>query len=217
MEKLTSTVSEAYNEELKKVPSLEKIKDAVMNLNENSARGPNGMTGSFYQDAWDIFAQYCLPFIAILLRGPVLMSHSSRSFNPEILCAESVDEQDEVDNAAPEGFPFKIEHHPGQQTITLTREYQGESIVVEVHMPDLISGSEDENDGNAEDDRESGNQSQIPLIIRVSRKNGLSLEFSLTTYADEILIESLSIKDPKVAEDQIAYEGPDFSWVLKFD
>ncbi|KAF3677122.1 putative CASP-like protein [Capsicum annuum] len=135
----------------------------------------------------------------------------------EILCAESVNEQDEVDKAAPEGFPFKIEHHPGQQTITLTREYQGESIVVEVHMPDLISGSEDENDGNAEDDRESGNQSQIPLVIRVSRKNGLSLEFSLTAYDDEILIESLSIKDPKVAEDHIAYEGPDFSRICFFN
>ncbi|KAM3218669.1 hypothetical protein P3L10_023200 [Capsicum annuum] len=94
----------------------------------------------------------------------------------EILCAESTDGQDEVEEAAPEDFPFKIEDHPEQQTITLTREYQGESIDVEVHMPDLVTGGEDENDGNAEDDRESGNQSQIPLVVRVSKKNGLSLK-----------------------------------------
>lgn len=111
---------------------------------------------------------------------------------------------------APEGFPFKIEDHPGQQTVTLTREYQGESIDVEVHMPDLVTGDEDEND-NDDDDRERANQSQIPLVVRVSKKNGPSLEFGCTAFADEIAIETLSIKDPNASEDQIAYEGPDFS------
>ncbi|MCD9638323.1 hypothetical protein HAX54_022212 [Datura stramonium] len=111
---------------------------------------------------------------------------------------------------APEGFPFKIEDHPGQHTITLTREYQGESIDVEVHMPDLLTGDEDENDNDAED-HERANQSQIPLVVKVSKKNGPALEFGLTAFADEIAIDSLLIKDPNAAEDQIAYEGPDFS------
>ncbi|PHU28003.1 hypothetical protein BC332_00096 [Capsicum chinense] len=127
----------------------------------------------------------------------------------EILCAESVDEHDNQE--VPEGFPFKIEDHPGQETITLTREYQGESIDVEVHMPDLVTGNEDEMENIPRDDSERANQSQIPLVVRVSKKNGLCLEFGLTAFADEIAIDSLSIKDPKVAEDQIAYEGPDFS------
>ncbi|OIT33426.1 PREDICTED: uncharacterized protein At2g39795, mitochondrial-like [Nicotiana attenuata] len=127
----------------------------------------------------------------------------------EILCAEESDEHDEVEEA-PEGFPFKIEDHLGQQTVTLTREYQGESIDVEVHMPDLVTGDEDEND-NDDDDRERANQSQIPLVVRVSKKNGPSLEFGCTAFADEIAIDTLSIKDPNASEDQIAYEGPDFS------
>ncbi|XP_004235048.1 uncharacterized protein At2g39795, mitochondrial [Solanum lycopersicum] len=128
----------------------------------------------------------------------------------EIQCAEESDEQDEVEEA-PEGFPFKIEDHPGQQTITLTREYQGESINVEVHMPDLVTGDEDENDNGGEDDDEGSNQSNIPLVVRVSKRNGPALEFGITAFADEIAIDTLSIKDPNVAEDQIAYEGPDFT------
>lgn len=40
----------------------------------------------------------------------------------EILSAKAYDEQHEVVVEAPEGFPFKIEDNPGQQTITLTRE-----------------------------------------------------------------------------------------------
>ncbi|KAL3373338.1 hypothetical protein AABB24_005368 [Solanum stoloniferum] len=129
----------------------------------------------------------------------------------EIQCVEESDVQDEVDEA-PEGFPFEIEDHPGQQTITLTREYQGESINVEVHMPDLVTGDEDENDNDRDHpDNEGANQSQIPLVVRVSKKNGPSLEFGITSFADEIAIDTLSIKDPNVAEDQIAYEGPDFT------
>ncbi|CAN4089162.1 unnamed protein product [Withania somnifera] len=125
----------------------------------------------------------------------------------EIQCADELDEVEE----APVGFPFKIEDYPGQQTITLTREYQGETIDVEVHMPDLVTGDEDEDGNDADNDGESGTQSQIPLVVRVSKKNGPSLEFGLTACPDEIAIDSLSIKDPTVPEDQIAYEGPDFS------
>ncbi|KAK4343611.1 hypothetical protein RND71_036705 [Anisodus tanguticus] len=127
----------------------------------------------------------------------------------EILCAEESDEQDEAEEV-PEGFPFRIEDNPGQQTVRLTRGYQGESIDVEVHMPDLVTGDEDENDNDA-DGSERANQSQIPLVVRVSKNNGPSLEFGLTAFADEIAIDTLAIKDANVAEDQIAYEGPDFS------
>ncbi|KAG6418580.1 hypothetical protein SASPL_120784 [Salvia splendens] len=133
-----------------------------------------------------------------------------RVIKSEIQCAIDTQEEDEVE--VPEGFPFKIEDHPGQQTITLLRDYNGESISVEVHMPD-ISGEEDENekddDGDAQDD-EQGSQSCIPLVVRVSKQNGPSLEFTCTAYADEIAIDSLSIKDPNTSEEQVAYEGPDF-------
>ncbi|KAL2539926.1 Uncharacterized protein Adt_00904 [Abeliophyllum distichum] len=132
-----------------------------------------------------------------------------RVIESEIQCAQESEDSDEVVEV-PQGFPFKIEDHPGQQTITLTREYQGETINVEVHMPDLVTGEENDDD-NDNDDEEKGSQSSIPLVVRVSKKNGPCLEFGCTAYPDEIAIDSLSVKDPEISEDQIAYEGPDFS------
>ncbi|KAK4403312.1 putative protein, mitochondrial [Sesamum angolense] len=100
-----------------------------------------------------------------------------------------------------------------EQTITLTREYQGETITVEVHMPDLVTGEENDHDDDDDDDEqeERGNQSSIPLVVRVSKKSGPSLEFGCTAYPDEVAIDSLAVKDPNNSEDQIAYEGPDFA------
>lgn len=77
-------------------------------------------------------------------------------------------------------------------------------------MPDLITGEDDEgNDSDAEDEKAS--QSHIPLVVRVTKASGPVLEFGVTAYPDEIAIDSLSVKNPAVSEDQIAYEGPDFS------
>ncbi|KAG9141552.1 hypothetical protein Leryth_019053 [Lithospermum erythrorhizon] len=41
-------------------------------------------------------------------------------------------------------------------------------------MPDL-TGEENENDDD--DDSETGNQSQLPMVVRVSKRNGPCLEF----------------------------------------
>ncbi|XP_022890147.1 uncharacterized protein At2g39795, mitochondrial-like [Olea europaea var. sylvestris] len=132
-----------------------------------------------------------------------------RVIESEIQCAQESEDNDEVVEV-PKGFPFAIEDHPGQQTITLTREYQGETISVEVHMPDLVTGEENDDD-NDNNDEERGPQSSIPLVVRVSKKNGPCLEFGCTAYPDEIAIDSLSVKGPDSSEDQIAYEGPDFT------
>nr|GLL20888.1 uncharacterized protein At2g39795, mitochondrial-like [Ipomoea trifida] len=128
----------------------------------------------------------------------------------EIGCAVETEGIDKVEDV-PAGFPFKIEDNPGYQTITLTREYQGETICVEVHMPDLVTGEENQEVASGDEDNEQGSESQIPLVVRVSKKNGPALEFGCTAYPDEISIDSLSIRDPNSAEDQIAYEGPDFT------
>ncbi|KAI5670598.1 hypothetical protein M9H77_10962 [Catharanthus roseus] len=127
-----------------------------------------------------------------------------RVLESEIDCA-SEDASHEVD--VPGNFPFKIQDNPGLQTVTLTREYQGETISVEVHMSSLITGEENDEDGNEED---NGSPSQLPLVVRVSKKDGPVLEFDCTAYPDEISIESLSVKDPDSSEDEIAYEGPNF-------
>ncbi|MED6174308.1 hypothetical protein PIB30_067897 [Stylosanthes scabra] len=129
-----------------------------------------------------------------------------RVIESEITCAQDTDNHtvDEV----PSNFPFKILDQHGQQTIILERTYQGEEIKVEVHMPDLVTG--EENDDDRDDESERASQSSIPLSVSVSKKDGPYLEFSCVAYPDEIVIDSLSVKNPELSEDQIAYEGPDF-------
>ncbi|XP_061343559.1 uncharacterized protein At2g39795, mitochondrial-like [Gastrolobium bilobum] len=133
-----------------------------------------------------------------------------RVIESEIDCAQETDDHGAVEEV-PSNFPFKIVDSAGQQTIILERTYQGEEIKVEVHMPDLVTGEEND-DGNDDDDNESerASQSSIPLSVSVSKKGGPFLEFSCVAYPDEIVIDTLSVKNPDLAEDQIPYEGPDF-------
>ncbi|KAJ8629868.1 hypothetical protein MRB53_023191 [Persea americana] len=42
----------------------------------------------------------------------------------------------------PDEFPFQIQDNPGEQTISLIRQYNGETIKVEVHMPHLVTGDD---------------------------------------------------------------------------
>lgn len=78
-------------------------------------------------------------------------------------------------------------------------------------MPDLVTGDEHGNeDDDKDDESERATQSSIPLSVSVSKKGGPSLEFSCVAYPDEIVIDSLSVKNPDVSDDQIPYEGPDF-------
>ncbi|KAD4586031.1 hypothetical protein R6Q59_035589 [Mikania micrantha] len=128
-----------------------------------------------------------------------------RVIESEIQCSEeSFEEGEDI----PEGFPFKLDDTLGQQTVSLTREYQGETIHVEVEPSSLTTGQEDEDDDDADDNSEKDNQSSLPMVVRVSKTGGPSLEFGVTAYPDEIVIDSLSVKDPEMAEDQLPYEGP---------
>ncbi|KAL6126671.1 hypothetical protein ACLB2K_074717 [Fragaria x ananassa] len=132
-----------------------------------------------------------------------------RVIDAEIQCAEETDEQ-EIEEV-PSGFPFKVEDVPGFQTVKLTRTYQDEEIEVEVHMPDLVTGDGEDDDVD-DDGNEHASQSSIPLVVTVSKGSGAPvLEFRCNAYPDEIAIESLLVKNPDTAEDQIAYEGPDFN------
>ncbi|CAA0836780.1 Mitochondrial glycoprotein family protein [Striga hermonthica] len=110
-------------------------------------------------------------------------------------------EQAHQPEETPEDFPFEIEDCLRQGTIILRREFVGDKITVEVHPPELK---------NAEDDESYNDVPRIPLIVRISHKNGPVLEFGCTAYTDEILIERLAFKHPEISEDQVAYEGPTF-------
>ncbi|WJX92379.1 hypothetical protein P8452_74028 [Trifolium repens] len=84
----------------------------------------------------------------------------------------------------PDGFPFEIEDNPGERTIQLTRKY------------------EDDNEKN-------DSESSIPLVVNVFKGNGVCV--AVTAFSDEVSIDSLSIKKPNESEDELVYEGPEFT------
>ncbi|KAK9141406.1 hypothetical protein Scep_011087 [Stephania cephalantha] len=92
----------------------------------------------------------------------------------------------------------------------VTRKYQDEVIKVEVHMTSLVTGNHEGGGDDDEEDSSKGGNSSIPLVVSVVKGNGQFLEFGVTAYADEIAIESLSVKDSNASQDDIPYEGPDF-------
>ncbi|KAL2932365.1 hypothetical protein RDABS01_006680 [Bienertia sinuspersici] len=168
-----------------------------------SAIKPNSLSAQFIRSATYSASRH---FCSNITTSDVKLVDVLQS---EIKVAE---ESEDVDKAieAPSGFPFKIEDNAGEQTVTLTREFEGETITVEVSMPSLITGEEDEEDDDDNDDEEEKrSDSSVPLLVTVAKKKGPSLEFDCTAYPDEISINSLSLKYPE-NEDQLAYEGPDF-------
>ncbi|XP_068668957.1 uncharacterized protein At2g39795, mitochondrial-like [Aristolochia californica] len=150
----------------------------------------------------------CSRHFSSLAKKPNSDANLLKVIDNEIKSAEESDDHDQVEEV-PEGFPFAIEDNPGDQTITLRREYQGETITVVVHMPDLVSGENDEDDNDDQND-ENPNQSSIPLIVSISKGQGPIMEFNVTAFPDEISIDNLSLKEQETSEDQLAYEGPDF-------
>ncbi|XP_077241362.1 uncharacterized protein At2g39795, mitochondrial-like [Tasmannia lanceolata] len=135
-----------------------------------------------------------------------------RILEAEIIHEEESGVLDEKSDT-PKGFPFEIIDNPGEQTITLKRDFEGESIQVEVHKPDLAEEEEEEDDDNesGDDDEESSSQLNISLIVKIAKGEGTSLEFCCTACSTHITVDSMQMKRPEVSPDQIAYEGPDFS------
>ncbi|XP_075672269.1 uncharacterized protein At2g39795, mitochondrial-like [Castanea sativa] len=145
----------------------------------------------------------------------------------KIQCLKETDGHDRVEQITSD-FPFEIMDNPGLQTLTLKRKYQGEEIEVEVHMPDIFTGeNNDHHDGN--DNSEKPSLSILPLVVSVSKQikpsredrllfypcrlevsDRHSLEFSCISYPDEIEIDSLVFKLPEISDDENTYEGPSF-------
>ncbi|KAJ4840987.1 hypothetical protein Tsubulata_026510 [Turnera subulata] len=132
-----------------------------------------------------------------------------RVLESEIQMAREADDHDRVEEI-PREFPFKIEDNAGEQIVVLTREYEGEQIKVEVHMPDLVTGEDNDLNDDDDDSAQSAGQSTMPLVVTVTKRSGTGLVFNCVAYPDEIAIDGLSITHPDDIEDQTAYEGPNF-------
>ncbi|KAL2336555.1 hypothetical protein Fmac_011001 [Flemingia macrophylla] len=125
----------------------------------------------------------------------------------EIQCAledDNANHQIEI----PDDFPFEIEDNPGERTVHLKGQYGDETIRVQVDIPNVAPEEENEDD---EDGEKNDSESSIPLVVTIFKGNGVSLEFGVTAFPDEISIDSLSIKQSEESEDQLAYEGPEFT------
>lgn len=146
-----------------------------------------------------------IPFLQRFSSKPSSDENLIRVLESEIDCAEQP-----TANEIPNEFPFKIQDNPGERTILLTREYGDEIIKVEVDMPNPDDIEEDEEDDDNKDEG-ADDRTSIPLVVSISKGNGSCLEFGVTAFPDEITIDSLSAKQPEVSDDELAYEGPDFS------
>ncbi|CAA6669409.1 unnamed protein product [Spirodela intermedia] len=124
----------------------------------------------------------------------------------EIKCAEECDDHDRKDEI-PDRFPFEVKDAPGSTTIALSRDYHGETVKVIVSMPNLVTGDGDDDAGR---DRQGSSQSCLPLLVTVSKGDGTSLEFGCTAYPDEVCIDSMVVREARLADEELAYEGPDF-------
>lgn len=113
----------------------------------------------------------------------------------------------------PEGFPFEIIDTPGERTVLLKRKFEDETIQVEVDSAASYDDEEEEaepNDEGDDEDQESLGKIRIPMVVSVEKGDGVCLEFGVSAYPDEIVIDSLSIKQPQGSDNELAYEGPDF-------
>ncbi|KAM7254745.1 hypothetical protein ACFE04_019986 [Oxalis oulophora] len=142
-----------------------------------------------------------------------------RTLESEIECAEQPNHK--ILQHKPESFPFEIQDNQGERTILLTRKYGDEIIEAEVDVP-IISPLEDSDDEAEEGEKaenkkeekeeEEGEDSSIRILVTVSKGSvGPRLEFGLTAFPDEIAIDSFSIKPSDDSDDQLVYEGPNFS------
>ncbi|KAJ4908915.1 Mitochondrial glycoprotein family protein [Raphanus sativus] len=154
-----------------------------------------------------------------LSRGSVFSS--SRFYTKSAVAKNTADEnlvrviESEIECAAPdenvmedmpEGFPFEIIDTPGKPTLFFTRKFEDETIQVEVDSS--VPFDEEEEEAESNDDEESF--FKIPMVVSVAKGDGGCLEFGVSAYPDEIVIDSLSIKQPQGSDNEIAYQGPDF-------
>ena len=114
----------------------------------------------------------------------------------------------------PKDSPFEIIDNPGDQSIILKREFQGENIQVTVfsNFEEQEDDEDHDEDNNDEDEDDNASQQNISLVVTINKGAGPTLEFCCNLYSDNVEIESLAMKRPEdAADDEGAYQGPEFS------
>ncbi|KAH0462576.1 hypothetical protein IEQ34_010151 [Dendrobium chrysotoxum] len=126
----------------------------------------------------------------------------------EIECIQEFKDPRELD--VPEGFPFEILDNPGDNTITLKREFAGENIQIIVYMNPDVEEDEEEDDEDDDADQENASKPSISLHVTIDKGEEVPiLEFVCNLNSDELEIENM--KNPDDSGCQGTYEGPEFS------
>ncbi|KAJ9180660.1 hypothetical protein P3X46_008874 [Hevea brasiliensis] len=158
-----------------------------------------------HQVCWQVFLPF-FRFSTATVAKPSADENLIRVLDSEIGCAEKPADVEEL----PAGFPFEIQDNPGERTVLLKRNFQDENIKVEVDAPSIPEDAEDDDHDQDKNTEDSDNPPSIPLVVSISKGNGLCLEFGITAYPDEITIDTLSLRNSEHSEDELACEGPDF-------
>lgn len=69
LEESSFVISDEQNMDLHKILQKKEVKNVVMGLNKSNPRGPNGVTGSFYQESLDIVGEYIYNMVRALFCG----------------------------------------------------------------------------------------------------------------------------------------------------
>jgi len=80
-------VSQELNDRLKELPTIDELKEVVHSMNPNSAAGPDGMNGCFFQKCWNIIKNDLMAVILAFFSGqmiPKYFSHACLVLLPKV-------------------------------------------------------------------------------------------------------------------------------------
>ncbi|PIA29994.1 hypothetical protein AQUCO_05800222v1 [Aquilegia coerulea] len=102
----------------------------------------------------------------------------------------------------PDGFSFQIIDNPGDDSISLQKNFADETIKILVYYPD--------DDAQVLDGDKSSGMLNISLIVTVVKGDGPCMEFRCRAFHDNVKIQRMLIKGPADSSEEIPYEGPEF-------
>ncbi|KAH0772311.1 hypothetical protein KY290_016292 [Solanum tuberosum] len=79
LECIPRLVTEEQNNSLTIMPNLEELKEVIFSMNPNSAAGPDGMNGHFFQKCWNIIKHDLLDVIHAFFCGQMIPKYFSHS------------------------------------------------------------------------------------------------------------------------------------------
>ncbi|XP_077239891.1 uncharacterized protein At2g39795, mitochondrial-like [Tasmannia lanceolata] len=104
-----------------------------------------------------------------------------------IILKEIKKEKSNESGDPPKEFPFEIINSMGKQSITFKRNFMCERIEIKVRKLDLSETKEE---------KESSTELNIPLLVRLSRPHGTSLEFYCIASSTNITIDQMQLVKP---------------------